>query len=709
MSPDRSLRPLFAPSSVAVLGASEDPRKWGHWLARGALTGEDRRPVYLINRRAGELLGRRAYRSLTELPGPAELVVIAVPIAALSGAVDAALAGGARAIVAISAGSSDGPEARALETALAARVRQAGAVMLGPNCLGVLDSAEQLELSSNPLPAGAVGLISQSGNLALELGQLAAAEGLGFSRFASLGNQADLTAADLVADFAGHDETRLIMLYVEDFRDGRALMRAALQARTNGKAVLALAVSDDPATGRAARSHTGALASDGATIDAACRAVGVERVNTPREMVDAAQALLRCPPARGRRVVVLSDGGGHSSIGAAVAAQAGLEIPELPAALADSLGSQLPPGAAVLNPIDLAGGAEKDTHTFARVAAEVLAEPELDAMLLTGYFGGYAEYGPELELEEMRAAEAIGEVSRTTGKPIVAHTMYPRGAAADALRSAGVAVYEAIEQAGFALGQLVEHGTARTNPAPPIPDAAPPVGHDGYAAARELLADAGIPFVAQRTVRDLESALAAATEIGYPVVLKALRQLHKSDAGGVVLGIADADSLARAYDDVRARLAPAACSIERSAPVADGVELLIGTRWDARFGPVALVGAGGVYTEVLRDTAVTLAPVTEAQAESMLRSLRVSPLLLGARGRPSLNLAAAARALAVLSGVAAAHPELAELEINPLLVTPDEAIALDARFIRAIPTQESRKCSSPTRPSSLPSAIAPTI
>ncbi len=709
MSPDRSLRPLFAPSSVAVLGASEDPRKWGHWLARGALTGEDRRSVYLINRRAGELLGRPAYRSLTELPGPAELVVIAVPIDALSDAVDGALAAGARAIVAISAGRSDGPEARALEAALTARVRGAGAVMLGPNCLGVLDSAEQLELSSNPLPAGTVGLISQSGNLALELGQMAAAEGLGFSRFASLGNQADLTAADLVAELACHEETRLIMLYIEDFRDGRALMRAALQARANGKAVLALAVSNDPATARAARSHTGALASDGAAIDAACRAAGIERVDTPREMIDAAQALLRCPPARGRRVVVLSDGGGHSSVGAGVAAHAGLEIPELPVALAESLGAQLPPGAAVLNPIDLAGGAEKDTHMFARVAAEVMAAPELDALLLTGYFGGYAEYGPELELEEMRAAEAIGEVSRTTGKPIVAHTMYPRGAAATALRAAGVAVYEAVEQACFALRRLVEHGTSRTGAVPPMPQPEPPVGGDGYEPARELLAGAGIPFVAQRTVRDLDAALAAATEIGYPVVLKALGQLHKSDAGGVVVGIADADSLARAYDGLHASLAPTGYSIERMAPVAEGVELLIGARWDARFGPVALVGAGGVYAEVLRDTAVALAPVTEAQAESMLRSLRVSPLLLGARGRPSLDLAAGAHALAALSGAAATHPELAELEINPLLVTRAEAIALDARFVRATPTQESTKCSSPTPPSSLPSAIAPTI
>ena len=203
--------------------------------------------------------------------------------------------------------------------------------------------------------------------------------------------------------------------------------------------------------------------------------------------------------------------------------------------------------------------------------------------------------------------------------------------------------------------------------------------------------------------------LAAASEIGYPVVLKALGQLHKSDAGGVVVGIADAAALGVAYDDMHARLAPGEFSLERTAPLANGVELLIGARWDARFGPVALVGSGGVYAEVLRDTAVALAPVTEARPEAMLRSLRVSPLLVGARGRAPLDVAGAAHALSVLSRLAAGHPELAELEINPLLVTPAEVIALDARFVRATPTQESTKCSSPTRPSSLPSAIAPTI
>jgi succinyl-CoA synthetase alpha subunit len=242
----RSLAPLFSPESVAVVGASADQRKWGNWLARGALRGEARRPAYLVNHRAPELLGRRAYASLADLPERPDLVVIAVPFPVLDAAVDEALRAGARAIVAISAGGDGSSDA-----ALGARVAAAGAVLLGPNCLGVLDSGEQLELISNPLPPGSIGLISQSGNLALELGLLAAPEGLGFSRFASLGNQADLGATELVRAFSEHDATRLIALYIEDFRDGREFARAAEAAVRAGKPVLALAIEDGAATSRA--------------------------------------------------------------------------------------------------------------------------------------------------------------------------------------------------------------------------------------------------------------------------------------------------------------------------------------------------------------------------------------------------------------------------------------------------------------------------
>jgi acetate---CoA ligase (ADP-forming) len=686
--PERPLTALFDPASVAVVGASEDPRKWGNWLAQGALRGEAVRPAYLVNHRAdGTVLGRRAYGSLDELPDSPDLVVIAVPAAVVAPTVNSALARGARAIVVISAGARDA------DAALAQRVRDAGAVLLGPNCLGVLDAERRLELVPNPLPAGAIGLISQSGNLALELGLMAAPEGLGFSRFASLGNQADLGATELISAFAAHDATRLIALYVEDFRDGRAFARAAAGAVAAGKPVLALAIDRAGAGARAVQSHTGALASDSAAIDAALAAAGVQRVRTPRELIDAAQALLRASPARGRRVAVLGDGGGHGSIAAAVATSAGLEVPELSDPVTESLRAQLPAAAGVSNPVDLAGGAEQDVHAFDRIAHQLLAGGEVDGLLITGYFGGYAEYGPETAAAELRTAEDLGAVATGTERPIVTQTMYPQGPAAQALRRAGVPVYESVEQAARALALLAARGAWSPGAIPELPAPEAPAAGDGYLAARALLAGAGIPFVLVEEVGDVAEAITAAERIGYPVVLKALgKDTHKSDAGGVVLNIADEPQLRDAYARVHTALAPERCTVERMAPLADGIELLIGARWDLRFGPIVLAGAGGLDAEILRDTAVRLAPVDEAEAEAMLRSLRVAPLLTGARGRPPLCIGAAARALAALSRVAAAHPELPELEINPLLVTPAEAVALDARFIRGpltpTPSQE---------------------
>jgi acyl-CoA synthetase (NDP forming) len=671
----RRLDALFDPFSVAVVGASDDPRKWGNWLARGALRGEGRRPAYLINRRTESVLGRCAYPSLAALPDGADLVVVAVPAPGVASAVDGALACGARAIVVISAGSEE-PDA-----ALAQRVRAGGAVLVGPNCLGILDSGAELELVPNPLPAGSIGLISQSGNLALELALLAEPEGLGFSRFVSLGNQADVGAAELIAGLAGHDETRLLALYVEDFRDGREFARAAALAADAGKPVLALAIEEGAATTRAVRSHTGALASDGAVIDAACRAAGVQRVRTPREMLDAASALLRCSPARGRRVGVLADGGGHGSIAAGVAADAGLEVPHLSDAVCASLRAQLPAGAAVANPVDLAGGAERDVHTFDRLTRELLSSDEVDALLITGYFGGYREYGEPVAAEELRTAALIGEAARATGRPAVVHTMYPHGPAAAALRAAGVPVYESVERSADALARLVLTGQPPPAGVPDLPPPASKTTSTDYESARALLADGGISFVAQRTVTSADEAVAAAGELGYPVVLKALGRLHKSDGGGVVLAVADAEQLVRTYEDFATRLAARRCSLERMAPLADGLELLIGARWDCRFGPVVLAGSGGVYAEVLRDTTVALAPVSDAQARTMLDELRSAPLLRGARGRSPLDVAAAAAALAALSRVAASHPELAELEINPLLVLPAGALALDARAV----------------------------
>ncbi|MDP9400836.1 MAG: acetate--CoA ligase family protein, partial [Actinomycetota bacterium] len=360
----------------------------------------------------------------------------------------------------------------------------------------------------------------------------------------------------------------------------------------------------------------------------------------------------------------------------------GLELPRLSDPLVARLRASLPPAADCANPIDLAGGGEQDLGSFSRVARLLLASGEVDGVLLTGYFGGYGEYGEGPAREEQREAGALGGVADASGRPLLVHTMYPDAPAAGVLRDAGVPVFGAIERAVAVLGRLHAHRAQGPSGVPALPPAAPPVPQAGYDAVRDLLAAAGVPFAAARTVATLEEALAAARELGFPVVLKALGLLHKSDAGGVVLGLADPGALARAFADLQERLAPTALSVERQAP-AEGVELLVGTRWDARFGPVALVGLGGVYTEVLRDVAVALAPVEADEARRLLLSLRAAPLLRGARGRAAVDLGAAAEAVAALSRMAAAHPELAELEVNPLRVTPRGALGLDARAVLA--------------------------
>jgi len=644
----RSLDSLFAPRSVAVVGASRDPAKWGGLLARGALKGAHRRSVHLVNRSGGD----GTVSSLAELPDAPELVVACVPSEGFEETVDAALAAGARAIVGITAGF---PQAR--EPEIAERVRAAGAVLLGPNCLGVFDRDAELDLAPwVDLPPGEIGLIAQSGNLSLELGLLAADEGLGFSRFASLGNQADLEAAELVDDFARHDGTRLIALYVEDFRDGRAFVRAAGEA---GKPVVLLTVGGSAASVRAARSHTGALVSDQLAVDAACRAAGIVRVATPRELVLAAKALLLGKRLHGRRVAVLGDGGGHGVVAADAAARHGLGLPALSESLARAIGDVLPPTATTTNPVDFAGGAERDVRSFARVGRLILQSGEVDALLVTGYFGGYGVDGErEVAAELARAAADV---------QLVVHTMYPDSAAAATLREEGALVYRDIDAALAALAVLAERPGPRPSPRS-SPLLVQPAG-EGYFEARELVAAAGIPIAEARRIRSLEAALAAARQFGYPVVLKGLDRPHKSDAGGVVLGIADEDALEDAYRAVAA----AECSVERMVDTRDGVELIVGTRRDPRFGQLLLVGLGGIYAEVLRDVAVALAPVETAEAEELLRSLRCGPLLDGVRGRPAVDVVAAARVASALSRLDA------EVEINPLLVSPGGAVALDAR------------------------------
>lgn len=682
MTTGAGLRALFDPDAVAIVGASDDARKYGNWIAVQALKGP--RPVHLVNRSRSTVLGRATVPTVRDIGTTVDLVVIAVPAHGFEQAVDDALDAGARAIVGISAGLGEaGEEGRETQERITAKIRAAGARLLGPNCLGVLDHTTGLTLASNDFPVGNVGVISQSGNIALELAGLLADHGLGVSRFASLGNQADLEAADLIEAYVAHEGTAAIALYCEDFRDGRRLARAAERASAAGKPVVLLTVGGTAASVRNARSHTGALVSSGIVVDAACRASGMEQVNSPAQMAHLLQALVRTRSPRGSRVAVLADGGGQASVASDNAAAAGLEVVEFSATLQQLIATELPPTAGVSNPIDVAGGGEQDIGCFPRVLEHLQHSDEVDATLMSGYFGGYGGYGAELAQAEIAAAERMADLASRAQGTFVVQTMNHQSEAAHRLRAAGVPVYRGIEEAAWVMGRLARRTTTPPIGVPTLPRPGTTRAAAGYFPARRLLAEAGIRFPRAAEVATETELRTAAATLTYPLVLKALGDEHKSDRGGVVVGIEDEAALLDAYHDVSARLAPPSCSVEQMADLDGAVEVLVGVRRDPRFGPVTLVGLGGVYAEVLRDVRCALGPVSAAQARDLVLSLRGAALLTGARGRPPVNLESLGAIVARLSMVAAEHPEIEEIECNPVAVTPKDAVALDARVVLA--------------------------
>ena len=411
-------------------------------------------------------------------------------------------------------------------------------------------------------------------------------------------------------------------------------------------------------------------------IDAACRAAGVDRVRSPREMADLVAALHRHGSMPARRVAVIADGGGHASTASDIADANGLDVEEFRPSLVAALKADLPPSAGVANPVDLAGAGEQDIASFARTIDRVLSDPDIDSVLVTGYFGGYGDYGPELAAREIATAAVMAEHVHRHGKPLALHTMCSDSAAADELRRNGIGVFRVVDDAARTLGMLADHADRRPDPAPAAPRRTD--HRKQLLGGRELLKASGLAFPAARLTTDVQ---AAAAEIGYPVVLKAMGLLHKSDAGGVAIGLSTEDQLAAAHKDMHARLNATEYCVE--AMITGGVELIVGLRRDARFGPVLMVGLGGVFTEILKDVTFALAPVTPAEAETMLRDLKAAPLLTGARGREPVDVEAAARAVATVSEVGAAHPEIAELEVNPLLATPGGCLGLDARIVLA--------------------------
>ena len=595
MTERRDLTKLFEPESVLLVGATGDTFKWGGWVSRSFGDTKHLRTTHFVSLRGGELYGLPVHTSIADVPGPVDLAVIVVPAPGVPQAVTESLALGAKALVIITSGFGEASaEGERVQQALVEEVRAAGAVLLGPNCLGLFDDRGQLNVYGGTFPSGDLGFATQSGNLALEVALLLERSGLGLTRFASVGNQADLTLADVIRDFAHHEATKVIGAYIEAPRDGRAFADAVREAAAV-KPVVLFAGGRTAAGAHAAASHTGNLAAESRVLRAICRDAGAVVVDSPGQFVDAVATLRTGKSLGRRRIGIVADGGGHGVVASDTVIEAGLEMAVFSEATREAMRPLLRHNEPD-NPVDLAGVDASLLWNFHGLVDVLLKSPEVDAVLMSGYFGGYGAYEPEAGEVEIDVAEAIARSSDEHGKPVVIQSMEEASGNATIrrLREVDVPVYSRIENAVDALVRLER---------PPI--------------------------------------------------------VHVEQASGVSL------------DGIW---------VERMAD-AGGVDLVVGARRDPSFGPVILVGVGGVFVEILDDVVLSPAPTDPVHLAGLMKTLRAFPMLAGARGQEPVDCLAVAEIAVRLGDLLVQTPEISEVEINPLRATATGAIALDARIV----------------------------
>ncbi len=693
-----SLAPLFRPASIAVIGASTDPGKHGTIPLVHMKTSGFKGPLYPINPRATAVQGIQAFPRLLAVPGPVDLAIIAVPEAQVPHAMRDCAQKGVRAVVLFTSGFAEIGEAGArAQEEVKAIARAGGMRLLGPNCMGLINFANGLVATFHTAfgpglaPKGRIGLITQSGAFGGLAYQVAQDRALAYSLILTTGNEGDVDVADGIAYLADDPETAVIMLYVEGCRDGRKLALALARARARRKPVICLKVGRTEAGIAAVASHTAALAGADAIFDAVFRQHGVYRCASMEEFFEIGYAASQVSePPSGPRVGLITVSGGVGVLMADAAAARGLEVTPAPQQLQDGIRAMVP-FAATRNPIDVTGQIVSDMGILERAIEMTLAAGFYEAVAcFVGSIGRSPVNGP-------RFMEAFPRLRRRFPETLLAVTCYYTPQFRAALDQAGCLVFDEPTHALRAIAALTQFRRAfDAIPAAPAPLPAReklPTAPCDEATALAILARAGLPVVPHRLVRSPAEAAAAAETLGLPAALKIVSPdiTHKTELGGVALGLATPEAVRRAFDEVTARVREAAPQAALAgclvAPmVTGGVEAILGTQWDPVFGPVVMLGLGGVFVEALNDVTFRLAPFYEAEARRMIAELRALPVLQGARGRPPADLAALARALAQLSRFAAAQgPALRSLDINPFLVLPQGrgALALDAVLLPA--------------------------
>jgi len=690
---------FFHPQSVAVIGASRDPEKLGYAVLANLKGGGYPGHLYPVNPKADEILGLRAYHSVLDIRDPVDLAVVVIPYRFVPAALEQCGQKEIPAVVVISAGFREaGREGLERERELVETARKHNMRLVGPNCLGVIDTTTPLNatFAAGMPPGGPIAFMSQSGALGTAVLDMAMAGRIGFSKFVSLGNKADVNEVDLLEAWGEDPASRVILIYVEGLPDGQKFIEVARKV-TRHKPVVAIKSGVTAAGSRAVSSHTGSLAGSEAAYKAAFRQAGVIRAMSMEALFDYARAFAYQPLLRGDRIGIVTNAGGPGILATDALEHAGLEITRLSRETTEALTGYLPGAASVANPVDVLGDAMSDRYE--RAIRLVLDDPNVDGLMVI--------VTPQAMTEIEETARAVGRMAQGADKPVLGCFMGKARieAGIDVLWQYGVPNYSFPERAAAALAAMSAYRREKERPIfevepctvciPKVRELFDRVRAEGRvsigdAEAWTVLECYGFTIPQSRLAKTPEEAVEIAEEIGYPVVLKVASPdiLHKTDVGGVRLNLRSPDDVRDAFDLIiyrAGRYVQGAniwgCQVQQMVP--GGREVLVGMSRDPQFGPLVAFGLGGIYVEALKDVTFRVAPFSPQEADEMIREIRSYRLLEGVRGEPPADHEAMVDALLRISQLVTDFPEIVELDINPLMVFEEGrgAMAIDMRLV----------------------------
>jgi len=699
-------------ASVAVVGASKVETKRGFQTIRTLLNEKYDGEIYPVNPKEDTILGLKCFKQVSDIEGPVDLALIATPAKTLPSVLEDCGRKGVKGAVILAGGFGEtGAEGRRLEDQVVATAGKFGIRLIGPNTSGMINLKKSMNLvGMRDVPKGDIALLSQSGNMALTLITEARLKSRkGFSYYVGVGNEADIRFHEYLEFFRQDPETRAVLMYVEGMRQGREFLQQAYKT-TREKPVILLKSGRSAKGKKSAGSHTGALAGISAVAKGAFQRAGIIMIENSDQLFPAAEALSSLPPMKNNNVAILADGGGHATIAADVLTDLGLSIPELGKKAQDGLKQILPAAASVVNPVDVAGGTDADPSLFADCARVILKDPKVGGLLIVGLFGGYGiRFAESLALMEEDAAHQMGKMIPQKGKPIVIHSLFSREKphSLDLCRYYGIPVTDSLDIACKNIAVLSEYGeyvrsyharatffmnwgVKANKDGKKILANARSEGRRALLEpeAKRLLAAHGAPVSEEHLAASAKEAAARFKAFDGPAVLKVVSPdiLHKSEAGGVKVGLASEKAVRAAYAQILN-------SAEAYRPDADirgvlvcpmapkGVEVIIGTKTDDQFGPVIMYGLGGVMVEILKDVSFRVLPISRRSARRMIDETQSAPILNGVRGEPAYDKKALVELLVLCSEIVESYPEIEEMDLNPVIVHHEGLSVVDARII----------------------------